>query len=163
MSLIGVYPLSQQMNDHPEALFTPGACYEVMVENYLCKFKYIRAEDADLVAGDVVYPASADGTEVTRDVSGGSRIGAGAAGVVTCAITHGNWGFIQVGGVGQVNIALNSGDVSAGNFLVGDTSNDGKMKASTAGTDDLYVFGQALAASSASVLAAGAYRILNTM
>lgn len=156
-SMVGVDPTQAQHNDHSEALFTVGETYEKMCDNTLCVFQYIRVEDADLVAGDPVYPASADGTEVTRDVSGGSRITNKAQGIAINAITDGNYGFIQVAGVGQVALTLNSGDFSAGDSIMGDTSNDGKVAGGTLGTDDGQWIGHALAASSSSVLSAGAY------
>lgn len=150
-NLIGIDPTSEQ-NDLSRAEFSLGSYYSDVLGRV---FKFVRAEDGDIAAGDVVYYASADGTEVTNDVSGGSRIGDKACGVACAGISDGYYGFIQVSGVGAVDLTTD-GNVAAGSFLVGDTSNDGECKPMAADSEHL-VFGMALAADATTTLASGAY------
>lgn len=119
--------------------------------------QYVRIEDADVSQGDCVYPASVDGWEVTNDISGGSRIGDIPSGIAMADISDGNYGYIQVSGIGQVDISLASGDFTAGDPIYGNTSADGKVATGTIGTH--HIIGTAFTASSSSVLAAGGYRL----
>lgn len=152
---IGIEPTSTTQNNVTDDIF--GVGYTVTKNNGQV-FRWVRAEDADLTAGDCVYPADTDATkwEVTNDVSGGTRSSDTAAGIAVVACDDGNYCFIQVAGPGAVAITLNSGDFSAKESIIGDVSNDGKVKAMTAGTED-HVIGTALTASSSSSLSAGGY------
>lgn len=172
MDLVGYDPLDHNSSD-PMAV--PGQIYRwkrnatsSLLEYGACLVRYVKAEDANISAGDVVQWGSADGIEVTNDRSGGSAIANTVAGVALDDITDGNWGFIQVAGVGQVALTT-SGSVAAGTPLMIDASNDGQCVAatytSTAPTvAELYVllggtFGIALAADSSTTLAAQDYII----
>jgi predicted RecA/RadA family phage recombinase len=122
---------------------------------------YYRVEDADVSRGDVVYPASATGDEVTADISGGSRLGESPAGIALDDIDDGNYGYFQVSGLCLVPTTMRTGDATAGDPIYGYLSTNGTIDTGTVGTD--FVIGTALANSSSSVLAAGALKLLGMM
>lgn len=98
-------------------------------------FMYVRAEDADLADGDVVYPADATMTEVTKDISGGSRVGDKAVGVAVGTITDGNYGLVLVRGYHDAVKTDAGDDIAAGNALVGDVNTDGAVDIMAAGEE----------------------------
>ncbi|MEE9510306.1 MAG: hypothetical protein V3V81_07410 [Candidatus Bathyarchaeia archaeon] len=78
-------------------------------------FKYIQYENGAAavagVAGEVAYYATvavgdATGTIVTSDLSDSDEVGAG---VLQAALTDGAFGWIQVGGIATLSIALTAG------------------------------------------------------
>lgn len=109
-------------------------------------YRYVLAEDADLAAGDVVEFSDTTGYEVTNDRSGGSSVGRVVAGVAVGTITDGQYGWIQVSGVGTVKT---DGGVSAGDALVPHASVDGQADTAASGSTvtntEAQVFGYALA------------------
>lgn len=165
---LGVDPTSATNNDHDEAQFTLGDIYCYGHPTYGMIFcKYVRVEDADLAAGDVVQIASADGFEVSNDLNG-SSIANTVAGVALCAITDGNYGFVQCGGMGAVALTTD-GNVAAGDVLMAPGAADGAVAEVTITSTDPTVaqvlalvggrLGVALAADSSTTLAAGAWKM----
>jgi hypothetical protein len=121
---------------------------------------YYRVEDADVSRGDVVFPASATGDEVTQD-GGGSRLGETPAGIALDDIDDGNYGYVQVSGLCLVPTTMNTGDATAADLIYGHLTTDGTIATATLGTHQ--ACGVALASSSSSVLAAGALRLISMM
>jgi hypothetical protein len=169
LTQLGVDPTSATNNNHSSALFTLGEIYCYGHATYGMIFcKYVRVEDADLAAGNVVQVASADGFEVSKDISGGSSIANTVAGVALAAITDGNYGFIQCGGIGAVAL-VTDGNVAAGDVLMAPGAADGAVAEVTITSTDPTVaqilallggrLGVALAADSSTTLAAGAWKM----
>jgi len=123
------------------------------------KYRYIRVEDADLAANDVVEYSDTTGYEVTKDVSGGSSVGRGFAGVAVSTITDGNYGWVQIGGLATCKVAANTA-VAAGNRVKSGTA-DGVVSAyvATTGSED-YSFGMAVGADTATTSAAGTVAVM---
>lgn len=137
------------------ALYTPGA---VVTDNVTGKvYKYVLAEDANIILGDVVeYSTAQNGYEVTKDRAGGTSVGRVAAGVALGGITDGRYGFIQVAGLN--NYVRSGGSVAAGSALIPHASTDGIAAAaesgSTAVNTEAQVFGYSLVADTTSAIGA---------
>lgn len=126
-------------------------------------FRYAKFVDSvDYSDGHVVEWAAANFSAVTNDKSGGSSLGRLPAGVALNAVTSGNFGFFQVGGLGVVRLYAYDVDgtaqVAAGDFLVSDSATDG-MADQMADGEEEQVFAVATAAGSSSYVAAGNYVI----
>jgi len=82
-------------------------------------FRYYKFVDSvTYAAGHCLEHASANGTAVSNDRSGGSSIGGTApAGLCLRAVTEDNYGFVQVAGWNIVPV-LTDGGVAAGDCLV---------------------------------------------
>lgn len=88
-------------------------------------FKYVKFVDAVAYAqGQIVFPASADGGEVTNDVAGGSSLGTLAYGVVLGVQTQNHWGFVQINGPGIV-LHNNDDDAAAGSEIIATAADGG--------------------------------------
>jgi len=86
-----------------------------------------------------------DGWEVTNDISAGLGVCA-PAGVCISSITEGAFGWIQVAGQAEMQ---GDGSVAAGEAVVLDSANDGKVDTMADGEEE-QVFGAALEADDAS-------------
>lgn len=144
MNHIGKPVISFASHNDATPVFVPG---EIVTDASGSKaYKYVRAEDANLVLGDVVELADTTGYEVTKDRSGGSSLGRFVAGVALGAITDGYYGFVQVRGVNTY--VKTDGGVAAGDFLVPHATTDGAsdtaVSSSTAVNTEAQVFGFAL-------------------
>lgn len=150
MADISVYPRTDA--NHSSAQVTAGTYWEKGAKSY----RYVQVEDANLAANEVVTLSDTTGTEVTNDRAGGSSIGNHAvAGVALAAVTDGNYGVIQTGGVATMKVAANE-TIAAGNLLQADSSNDGCVVAASATTSSVEApFAVALAADTATTSAAG--------
>lgn len=102
-------------------------------------YKYVKYEAATAavagVAGEVAYYATvavgdATGTIVTSDLSDSDEVGAG---VLQAALTDGTYGWVQVGGLATLTIALTAG--ADGNPLTATGATDGTLDVSAAVTD----------------------------
>ena len=117
-------------------------------------YRYVLAEDANILIGDVVEYADSTGYEVTKDRAGGSSLGRIVAGVAIAAITDGQYGWIQVNGVNTY--CRTDGSVAAGNALVPHASTDGVAdvaeSGSTAVNTEAQVFGYALTTDTATTI-----------
>jgi hypothetical protein len=123
------------------------------------QYRYVKVEDADLAANDVVTYSDVTGTEVTKDRAGGASLGSNFAGVAVNTVTDGNYGWVQIKGL--ANCKVNAGvAVAAGNRVMVDTA-DGCVKAyaATTGSED-YSFGMALANDTATTSADGTVAVM---
>lgn len=120
-------------------LYTPGT---VVVDKATSKvYKYVLAEDANLVIGDVVeYSTALNGYEVTKDRSGGTSAGRVAAGVAIGSITDARYGWIQVAGLNTYT--KTDGSVAAGDPLVPHASSDGVADTAASGSTVINTEGQ---------------------
>lgn len=123
------------------------------------QYRYVRVEDANLAANDVVEYSDTTGTEVTKDVSGGSSLGRQFAGVAVSTITDANYGWVQIKGVATCKVAAGAA-IAAGNRVKTGTA-DGCVSAyaATTGSED-YSFGMALSADTATTSAAGVVTVM---
>ena len=109
-------------------------------------YRYVKVVDLAVGDGDVVYPADTADWEVTKDVSGGSRVAAKVCGVACGTVAADSYGWIQVSGIH--NAVKTDGGVVAGDGLIGHTV-DGQSDTMAAGEEHL-VFGYALSDDTAS-------------
>lgn len=116
-------------------------------------YMYVEVKDADVADGEVLTFAQVNDSDdnfhpqVTNDRSGGSSLGAAPAGVAIGKITKGNYGWILIRGP-HLSVQTESGtntDLSVGNALTVDNSNDGSTKQVSA--DDDIRIGMATASS----------------
>lgn len=105
-------------------------------------YRYVKAVDLDLAAGDVVEYASTSQFDVTKDRAGGSSIGRKVAGVAQSAISVNNYGWILVSGISSA--VTTDGGVTAADFLVPHATADGQADTMAAGLEH-QAFGFALA------------------
>ena len=101
-------------------------------------YKYVKYEEATAatagVAGEVAYYATvavgdATGTIVTSDLSDSDEVGAG---VLQAALTDGTFGWVQVGGIATLTIALTAG--ADGDVLTPTGATDGTLDVTAAAT-----------------------------
>lgn len=123
------------------------------------QYRYVRVEDMNLAANDVVTYSDATGTEVTKDRAGGSSLGSNFAGVAVSTITDAYYGWVQIKGLATCKVNANVA-IAAGNRVMVDTA-DGCVKAyaATTGSED-YSFGMALAADTATTSASGVVSVM---
>ena len=123
------------------------------------QYRYVRVEDADLAANDVVEYSDATGTEVTKDVAGGSSVGRQFAGVAVNTVKDGNYGWVQIKGLATCKV-LKATAVLAGQRVKTGTA-DGCVAAyaATTGSED-YSFGMALANDTATTSADGTVAVM---
>lgn len=111
-------------------------------------YRYVLIEDMDVANGDSVEYSDTSGYEVTKDRASGSSIGRVVAGVAIGAITHGNYGFIQL--TGRHTAVKTDGGVATGDALVPHATYDGKADTATSASTVIITaaqtFGYALAA-----------------
>lgn len=109
-------------------------------------YRYVLAEDANILVGDVVEYSDSTGYEVSKDRASGSSLGRIVAGVAIGGITDGQYGWVQVSGVN--NYVRTDGSATAGAALVPHASTDGVAdvaeSGSTAVNTEAQVFGYAL-------------------
>lgn len=126
------------------AVEQPGKTYRDEITGNV--YKYVLAEDANILKGDVVEYSDVTGYEVTKDRAGGSSLGRLPAGVAITTITDAQYGWIQVSGIN--NYVRTDGGVAVGDALIPHVSADGQADThSTASTVVLtaaQVFGYAL-------------------
>jgi len=109
-------------------------------------YKYVLAEDANILVGDSVEFSDTTGYEVTKDRAGGSSIGRAVAGVAVTAIADAKYGWIQVYGVNHYT--RTDGNAAAGSALIPHATSDGLAgvaeSGSTAVNTEAQVFAYAL-------------------
>jgi hypothetical protein len=109
-------------------------------------YRYVLAEDANILIGDVVEYADSTGYEVTKDRASGSSLGRIVAGVAVGGITDGQYGWIQVNGANDYCRTDNS--VAEGDPLVPHATTDGVADVAESGSEatntEAQVFGYAL-------------------
>lgn len=94
---------------------------------------YVKVVDLDLVAGDVCLQTATKGT-VTADYTGGTAHLSRAAGVALCAVTAGNYCFLQTKGyLATVNV---HGDTAAASLLCPPSATDGRAEVWAPTTED---------------------------
>lgn len=123
------------------------------------KYRYVQVEDANLAAGDVVEYADATGNEVTKDVSGGSSVGRGFAGVAVSTITDGQYGWVQIGGLASCKVLKNTAVAVGNRVKTGSADGCVSVYAATTGSED-YSFGTAVANDTATTSAAGTVAVM---
>jgi len=117
-------------------------------------YRYIRVEDANLAANDVLEFADATGVEVTKDVSGGSSVGRQFAGVAVNTLTDGNYGWVQIKGLATCRVEKNTAVLKGARVCTGGHDGAARTYAATTGSED-YSFGMALANDTATTSADG--------
>lgn len=117
-------------------------------------YRYIRVEDANLAANDVLEFADATGTKVTKDVSGGSSVGRQFAGVAVNTLTDGNYGWVQIKGLATCRVEKNTAVLKGARVCTGGHDGAARTYAATTGSED-YSFGMALANDTATTSADG--------
>lgn len=122
-------------------------------------YRYIRVEDANLAANDVVEYSDATGTEVTKDVSGGASVGRQFAGVAVSTITDGNYGWVQIKGLATCKVAAGTAVLAGARVVTGSADGVVSTQAATTGSED-YSFGMALANDTATTSAAGTVAVM---
>ena len=114
-------------------------------------YKYIKYEQAaaavDGVADEVAYYAKvavgdATGTIVTSDLSDSDEVGAG---VLQASLTDGDFGWVQVGGLATLSIALTAG--GDGDNLTPTGAGDGTLDINIATAADTNICATAMDAS----------------
>lgn len=116
--------------------------------------RYVLVEDLALAANDVVTLSDTTGTEVTKDIAGGSSLGRGAtAGVALGTVSDAQYGVIQVAGVATMQVPAGV-VIAANDMLVPHASTNGGVEVATTSTKD-YIFAVALGADTATTSAAG--------
>ena len=123
------------------------------------QYRYVQVEDANLAANDVVEYSDATGTEVTKDVSGGSSVGRQFAGVAVNDITKGNYGWVQIKGLATCKVAANTTVLAGARVKTGSADGCVSTYAATTGSED-YSFGMALANDTATTSAAGTVAVM---
>jgi hypothetical protein len=110
-------------------------------------FRYVRFLDAVAYARGHVctYAVQTTGIpyRVTNDISGGSSVGQGVAGIACNVMTQNYYGFVQIGGMALV---VGDGSVAAADYVVAHTV-DGQADTFADGEEE-QVFGYALDADS---------------
>ena len=117
-------------------------------------YRYIRVEDANLAANDVLEFADATGVEVTKDVSGGSSVGRQFAGVAVNTLTDGNYGWVQIKGLATCKVEKNTAVLKGARVCTGGHDGAARTYVATTGSED-YSFGMALANDTATTSANG--------
>lgn len=120
-------------------------------------YRYIQVEDADLAANDVVEYSDATGNKVSKDVSGGSVVGRGFAGVAVATVEDGNYGWVQVKGLATCKVLKNTAVAAGARVVTG--SADGCVATATTSTLK-YSFGMALAADTATTSTDGTVAVM---
>lgn len=123
------------------------------------KYRYVQVDDANLAANDVVEYANATGTEVSKDVSGGTVVGRAFAGVAVNTITDGNYGWVQVGGLATCKVAANTAVLAGARVKTGSADGVVSTYTATTGSED-YSFGTAVANDTATTSAAGTVAVM---
>ncbi len=123
------------------------------------QYRYVQVEDANLAANDVVEYSDATGTEVTKDVSGGSSVGRQFAGVAVNTITDGNYGWVQIKGLATCKVEKNTAVLKGARVCTGGHDGCVRTYAATTGSED-YSFGMALANDTATTSAAGTVAVM---
>jgi (2Fe-2S) ferredoxin len=132
----------------------------VMVDGATGKwYRYVQVEDAALVANEVVEYANATGTEVTKDVSGGSSLGRNFAGVAVSTITDAKYGWVQIKGLATCKVAAGAAVLVGQRVKTGTADGCVSAYAATTGSED-YSFGMALANDTATTSAAGTVAVM---
>ena len=122
-------------------------------------YRYVQVEDAALAANDVLEYSNAAGTEITKDVSGGSSVGHGFAGVAMGTVTDAYYTWVQVGGLATCKVAANTAVLAGARVKTGTADGCVSTYAATTGSED-YSFGTAIAADTATTSAAGTVAIM---
>lgn len=122
-------------------------------------YRYVQVEDAALAANDVVEYSDATGTEVTKDVSGGSSIGRAFAGVALGTVTDAYYTWVQVKGLATCKVAANTAVLAGARVKTGTADGCVATYAATTGSED-YSFGTALANDTATTSAAGTVAVM---
>jgi len=122
-------------------------------------YRYVQVEDGALAANDVVEYANATGTEVSKDVSGGSVVGRQFAGVAVNTLTDGYYGWVQVKGLATCKVAANTAVLAGARVVTGSADGVVSTQAATTGSED-YSFGMALANDTATTSAAGTVAVM---
>ena len=110
-------------------------------------YELVLLVDLDGEAGDIVYPASTDGTSVSTDYTGGSSLAAKGKGFLAAAVDISEAPYCWIQRTGIVS-ARSDGSVAAGEAVIGH-SVDGEVDTMDDGEEEL-VLGFALAADSGS-------------
>lgn len=123
------------------------------------QYRYVRVEDMNLAANDVVTFSDATGSEVTKDRAGGSSLGSTFAGVAVNTLTDGNYGWVQIKGLATCKVAANTAIAAGDRVQV--SSTDGCVAKYTATTSSVdYTFGMAVAADTATTSATGTVAVM---
>lgn len=123
------------------------------------QYRYIRVEDANLAANDVVEYADATGTEVSKDVAGGSVVGRQFAGVAVNTITDGNYGWVQIKGLATCKVLKNTAVLAGQRVKTGTADGCVAAYAATTGSED-YSFGMALSNDTATTSVDGVVSVM---
>lgn len=137
----------------------PGQLGEIVSYDGTKTYKLIQVEDLDLAANDVVEYSDVTGMEVTKDVSGGSSIGRGFAGVATATVTHGNYGYVQIKGLASCKVAAGVAVAAGSRVKTGTADGCVTAYAATTGSED-YSFGTAVGAATATTSVAGTVAVM---
>jgi len=122
-------------------------------------YQYQQVEDAALAANDVLEYANATGTEVTKDVTGGSSVGHGFAGVALNTVTDAYFTWVQVGGLATCKVAANAAVLAGARVYTGTADGCVATYAATTGSED-YTFGTAVANDTATTSTAGTVAVM---
>lgn len=117
-------------------------------------YKYQQVEDAALAVNEVLEYANATGTEVTKDVSGGSSVGRAFAGVALNTVTDAYYTWVQIGGIATCKVAANVAVTAGQRVKTGSADGCVSAYAATTGSED-YSFGMALSTDTATTSVAG--------
>jgi len=123
------------------------------------KYRYTQVEDAALAVNEVTEFANATGTEVTKDVSGGSSVGRAFAGVAMGTVTDAYYTWVQVGGLATCKVAANTAVLAGARVKTGSADGVVSTYAATTGSED-YSFGTAVANDTATTSAAGVVSVM---
>ena len=123
------------------------------------QYRYVKVEDANLAANDVVEYSDATGTEVTKDVSGGASVGRNFAGVAVSTITDGNYGWVQIKGLATCKVLKNTAVLVGARVKTGTADGCVAAYAATTGSED-YSFGMALANDTATTSVDGTVAVI---
>jgi hypothetical protein len=123
------------------------------------QYRYVKVKDANLAANDVVEFADATGTEVTKDVAGGSSVGRQFAGVAVNTITNKNYGWVQIKGLATCKVLKGTAVLKGARVKTGTADGCVATYATTTGSED-YSFGMALANDTATTSADGTVAVM---
>lgn len=123
------------------------------------QYRYVKVKDADLAANEVVEFANATGTEVTKDVAGGSSVGRQFAGVAVNTLTNKNYGWVQIKGLATCKVEKNTAVLKGQRVKTGTADGCVAAYAATTGSED-YSFGMALANDTATTNADGTVAVM---
>lgn len=105
-------------------------------------YKYVKFLDAvTYAAGQVVTRASADGTSVTNDLSGGSSLGVIPEGIVVGVPTQNQHGWVLRQGYYATIKTSGADDIAVGESLIAHGSTDGTCDGVAAGSTTTASFG----------------------